>query len=275
MNQPFRKAVWLFTTFCFSAGTISAQLPAGPRSSAMGNASVALSDVWSAFNNQAGLAWLNGVRAGIFYENRFLLPELSIQGAAVSVPFRKAGVFGCSILHSGYTEYSDSKFGLCYARRFGAVFSIGVQINLHWIHIGDVYGDLVTATGELSFQVNPSPKWVLAAHVFNPTRTPLAEYRSEKINTVFRLGAACRFGDKVTASVEVEASVTKLPSARLGAEYRPSKTIFLRAGFNAYPLSPAFGFGIFVKKFQIDAAASWYPLLGFSPQVSFNYDFTK
>lgn len=273
--RMFRILLFIWIFILFSINQYSQNSPAGSRSAAMGNASVNLQDIWSSYNNQAGLAWLKGVQVGAFYENRFILPELSRQGFAVSVPFNKIGTFGFNFNRFGYSQYNENKFGVCYARKFGEVFSLGVQINLNWIHIGDVYGDLVTATGELSFQVKPIKNWIISGHVFNPTRTPLADFQRESIPTIFRLGTSYQFHEKVIASIEGEASIEYLPTFRAGVEYRPIKLLYLRAGINTYPMSPTFGFGVYVKKFQLDAAALWNPLLGFSPQVSLSYDFGK
>ncbi|MBW7936010.1 MAG: hypothetical protein LC101_12760 [Flavobacteriales bacterium] len=274
MNLPTRHLFILYLcisyTFAFSQNQ-----PLGARSAAMGNASVSLLDVWSSYNNQSALAWLNRIELGTYYETRFLLPELSTQGLALVVPIKKIGVFDFNFSHFGYTQYNENKFGITYARKFGAIFSAGIQINLHWIHIGEGYGDLVTATGELSFTVQPLPRWIIAAHVFNPTRTPLAEYKREKIPTLFRLGTSYAFHEKVLVCIEGEACIHDTPTFRIGLEYHAIPILFLRAGFNSYPVSPSFGFGLDIKNFKLNAASSWQPIMGFSPQVSLSYAFGK
>lgn len=263
-------ALLLFPVFGLAQHT-----PVGAPSAGMGHASVCNQDIWSSFNNPSGLAWDKGVRAGMFYENRYLLAEMHAGGLAVSVPVNKVGVFGLNAFRFGYAEYNENRFGVCYARKFGQVFSLGVQVNLHWIHFGDIYGDKVTATGEISFQVKPLPRWIIAAHVFNPTRSPIAPGQRERLNTQFRLGTAYQFHEQVKASMEVEASIDLLPTFRAGVEYHPIPLLYLRAGVNTYPISPAFGFGLAFKKFNLDMAAQWLPVLGFSPQASLSYHFGK
>ena len=275
MSQPIRFFHIVYFIVSVTGITIAQNSPVGARSAALGNASVPLSDVWSSYNNQAGLAWLKHIEAGAYYENRFLLPELSSQGLAVAVPVKKIGCFGFNFTRFGYTQYNENKFGLAYARSFGPVFSAGIQFNLHWIHIGEGYGDLVTASGELSFQVKPLPQWVIAAHVFNPTRTPLADYNREKIPTIFRLGTSYAFHEKVLATAELQADLDFHPVFRAGVEYHTVEQLFLRMGFSSNPVSPTFGFGLQIKGFKLDAAAAWQPVLGFSPQASLSYKFGK
>lgn len=275
MSQLFRFIHIVYWFFASTIIAVSQNSPVGARSAALGNASVPLSDVWASYNNQAGLAWLKHIEAGAYYENRFLLSSLSSQGLAVVVPFKKFGCFGLNFTRFGYIQYNENKFGLAYARSFGPVFSAGIQFNLHWIHIGMGYGELVTASGELSFQVKPKPQWVVAAHVFNPTRTPLAEYNREKIPTIFRLGTSYAFHEKVLASTEIQADLDFTPTLRVGVEYHAIEQLFFRIGFSSNPISPSFGFGLKLKGFMLDAAAAWQPVLGFSPQASLSYKFGK
>lgn len=275
MSQPIRFIHIVYFIVAVTGISVAQNSPVGARSAALGNSSVSLSDVWSSYNNQAGLAWLKNIEAGAFYENRFLLPELSSQGLAVAVPVKRIGCWGFNFTRFGYTQYNENKFGLAFARSFGPIFSAGIQFNLHWIHIGEGYGDLVTASGELSFQVKPLPKWVMAAHVFNPTRTPLADYTREKIPTIFRLGTSYEFHEKVLASAELQADLDFHPIFRAGVEYHIVEQLFLRIGFSSNPVSPTFGFGLQIKGFKLDAAAAWQPVLGFSPQASLSYKFGK
>lgn len=274
MSQPkFLHIVYFI--LIVSRVVVAQNSPVGARSAALGNASVPLSDVWASYNNQAGLAWLKQIEAGAYYENRFLLPELSSQGLAVAVPVKKIGCFGFNFTRFGYTQYNENKFGLAYARNFGPIFSASIQLNIHWIHIGEGYGDLVTSSGELSFQVKPLPRWVIAAHVFNPTRTPLAEYYREKIPTIFRLGTSYAFHEKVLATTELQADLDFHPIFRAGVEYHAIEQLYIRIGFCSNPVSPTFGFGLQINGFKLDAAAAWQPILGFSPQASLSYKFGK
>src|ERR1700690_928414 len=74
----------------------------GARSGALGNASVTLSDAWSTVNNQAGLGFVKSIDVGTFYENRFMLKQLSSQAFALALPV-KGGTFGLSYSSFGYS----------------------------------------------------------------------------------------------------------------------------------------------------------------------------
>lgn len=250
--------------------------PAGAKSASMGNASVAMVDLWASYNNQAGLAFLEAPELGAFFENRFLMQELNAQGLAYAMPFKKmGGTLGINLYRFGYSNFNDNKLGLTFAKKFGKVFSAGIQLNLHYFQQGGGYESILTATGELSMLLYLAENWSLGAHVFNPTRTSMASFDREKIPTVFRLGTAYAFSDKVQATLEIEKDLVYDPTFRAGLEYKPSKKVSIRAGLNSNPISPAFGLGVNLGNFVLDAASAWHQVLGFSPQASLSYQFNR
>lgn len=247
----------------------------GARSSAMGDASVPFIDTWSVFNNPAALGFTTKIQLGLSYKNNFLLKELSQYSLAFSLPVKKVGVFGIAIDRFGYSEFSQNKFGLSYSRKFGKIFSLGVQMNLHYIHIGDIYGNKFTASGSISFLIKPMKNWVIGGNVYNITATPISIDARDRINTIFRLASSYTVADKLLISIEGEASLQYDPTFKAGFEYKPIELLAIRAGINTYPMSPTFGFGINYKKVLFDFAGKWHPVLGFSPIVSLSYSFGK
>jgi hypothetical protein len=258
-------------------GSLHAQnWPAGARSAALGHASSSLIDIWASYNNQAALAFLEQAEVGALYENRFLLPEMATQALAFAAPVKKFGTFGVNFYRFGSTNYNENKVGFAYARTFGPRFSAGIQFNLHYIQFGDAYyGNLITATGELSLLVKVTDDWHLSAHVFNPTRTPLAEFDREKIATILRIGTSYRFSEKLLSVLEVSHDILFEPTFRAGLEYQLAEPVFARIGISTNPVAPTFGLGLKLKNFQLDATAQWHQFLGFGPQAGLSYRFGK
>ncbi len=249
------------------------QLPMGARSAGLSHASVCLDDIYASFNNQAGLGFLKEIEAAIIYENRYISAEINKIGAAVAIPVTKIGTFGVNFQRFGYTQMNENKMGVAYSRAFGEKFSLGVQFNFMWLHIGDVYGTRYTGTGEISLLARPMKNWWIGAHVYNLTRSPLADYQRERLNTIFKIGTAYHLKEKLLLAAEMEASLDFTPTFRFGVEYKPISLLFIRAGLNVYPMSPSLGAGILIKKFQLDFASRWQPVLGFTPQISMRYGF--
>lgn len=244
----------------------------GGRSASMGHSSVMLSDVWSTHHNQAGLGWLQNPTAGVFFQNKYLLKELNYMGFAYAHPI-KSGTFGLSFSNFGSSLYGESKVGLGYGMKFSDKITGGVQLNYHNTRIANNYGNHSGITAEIGMQALLTEKFMLAVHLFNPTRSKLNEYGDERIPTIMRLGFSYEFSDKVLTTLEAEKDLLNRPVFKAGIEYRTNDLIHLRAGIGTNPTIASFGFGLNLENIQIDVAASYHQTLGFSPELSLNYVF--
>lgn len=270
-----KKALSIFLIyFTIYAKAGNENFPIGARSAAMGNASVSLSDVWSAQHNQAGLGFLHTASAGVYYENRFLLKELSIKGGALAMPV-KGGTLGLCITNFGYSLYSENKFCLSFAKAFGDKFSVGIAMDYLTTKIAEGYGKKGVFVAEIGLQAKPIKGLTIGAHVYNPTRTQLADYNTERIPTIIRLGGDYTFSDKITLAVESEKDIAQRAVFKAGIEYRAVKEFYLRAGVSTNPTLSSFGFGVNLSNFKLDLSANYHQTLGISPQLSLTFTFNK
>lgn len=248
--------------------------PIGARSSGMGNASVSLGDVWSAHHNQAGLGFVRDISAGAYYENRFLLKEISIKGGAVAIPV-KGGTFGLTISNFGYSLYNENKYSLSFAKAFGDKLSAGIAMDYLTTKIAEGYGSKGVLAAEFGIQAKPLKGLTIGAHVFNPTRSKIADYNDERLPTIFRFGGDYDFSEKVKVAVETEKDMSQKAIFKAGIEYKPIKEFYLRAGIGTNPTLTSFGFGINIKNLKIDIAGNYHQTLGISPQLGLTYIFPK
>lgn len=246
--------------------------PIGARSSGMGNASVSLADVWSTHHNQAGLGFVRNYSCGIYYENRFLLKDLSLRAAVIAIPV-KGGMFGLSFSNFGYSLYTENKYNLSFAKAFGDKFSVGIAMDYLNTKIAEGYGNKGVAVAEIGLQSKPLKGLTIGVHIFNPTRTKLVSYNNERIPTILRLGGNYNFSDKVTLAIETEKNISQKAVFKAGIEYKPVKEFYLRAGINTHPTVNSFGFGLNLKNFKIDFSSNYNQVLGFSPQFGLTYIF--
>jgi len=243
----------------------------GGRSAAMGGASVAFSDFWAVNNNQAGIAGINNIKAGFYYENRFMLKELSLKALALVYP-AKSGVFGFNYSHLGYSMYNEQKLGLAYAKSFGKRFSAGLQFDYLNTHIADNYGNKSAFTFELGIQAKLNDKLELGAHLFNPVNARFNDYNNEKIPSVFKLGLNYLFSDKLLFTIESEKNINYDAIFKTGFEYKILSIAYIRMGISNNPTISSFGFGIDYKQFTFDFSSSVHQILGYSPQFSLIYN---
>lgn len=247
--------------------------PFGARAAGMGNAGVASSDVWSVFNNQAGLASLQNPQVGLHYENRFIVSELACNGGSIVYPTNGMGVFGLSISQFGYSQYSETKIGLAYAKQLGKIFAVGLQFDYLNTRFSEDYGNKGVPVAEIGVRATPTEDITIGAHVYNITRSKIADYNNERIPTLMRFGLGYKFTHKLYFAAEVEKDLNSKPSIRAGAEYVFLESLYFRAGYSSGPDKAHFGLGYVYKGIKADVSFTTHSQLGITPYVSLIYEF--
>lgn len=246
--------------------------PVGSRSASMGNASVTLSDLWSAQHNQAGLANVKSITAGLYVENVYMQSGLNIGALAVAIP-AIGGTFGVSTTYFGNELYKDTKFGLAYGKTFGPKFSAGIQMDYLLTTLAENYGSAGAFTFEGGILVALTDKLKAGIHIFNPIRAKLSLNNDERIPTIFRSGISYTFSEKVLVCAEVEKDIDYDPVIKGGVEYHMIPQLYLRAGIATNPTLSSFGFGLELKKLKLDFSTSIHQTLGISPKFGATYSF--
>jgi hypothetical protein len=268
--MKFLGIILLF--FLFGISTKAENWPTGARSSGMGNANLTLRDVWASTNNQGALGFLDKKALGFHFENRFAVSEYSLKAFSGVMPV-KSGSFGISLNHFGYSKYSETKIGLGFGKKLSEKFSFGIQIDYLNTYISNLYGNKGVFAAELGFLAEPVDNFFVGGHIFNPTKSTIADYNEEKIPTVMKLGMGYNFDDKVYFSIETEKDLMYNPVFKSGIEFFLVENLLLRAGISTNPTQNSFGIGYVLKNFKIDFAFSTHRELGLSPHFSLNYCF--
>jgi hypothetical protein len=246
----------------------------GGRAAGLGYTSVTQSDEWSAFNNQAGLAWCKRFSAGVFFENRYLLADLSGKALVITLPAGK-GAIGVSFPQSGFSLYSEMNAGISYGMHLTKKFSAGVQLHYFRLHVADGYRDNNVLTCEIGLQFRASEHLWLGLHVVNPVPVKLSAQTNDRLPALMQLGLSWRITEGLHVDAEVEKNLIHKPALKAGVEYRPVKSFFIRMGLLSNPTTLTFGAGLEIGNLQIDLASSYHLVLGYSPQASVVYYFDK
>jgi len=257
----------------FAGFSQTSDFPIGARSAGMANASVALTDLWAIHHNQAAMVGLEQAGVAAYYENRFLLSNLNLQGATAVLPTPKAGVFGISYARFGNKLFNQSRYGLAYGKRLWKFLSVGLQLSYLNTTLAEGYGARHSFIAEIGLLSQITPKFRMGFHAFNLTRTRLADKYDERVPMNFRLGAQYDFSKKVKVAVEAEKDL-ELPAVfKAGVEYFPADVFAIRVGVGTAPFHADFGLGLRLKFLHFDIAGSIHPVLGFSPKASLSYRF--
>ena len=242
----------------------------------MGGSSVTARDLWAIQNNPAGLALLDRFSFGLYYENRWFLPETAYKSGAIALP-TKFGCLGLSFNQFGSSKYSENKFGLAYAKDFGPYLQMGLQLDYLLISVGDTYGRQSAITFELGLQSQVTEKLRLGTYIFNPVSFRLEQtLNQEKLPIVFRFGAAYQFTKDFVGQCEIEKNTGHEGiSLRGGLEYEAFRNFYLRAGVQTNPGMLTFGLGYALRFAKIDVAGQLHEVLGPSIQIGIVFSIGK
>ena len=114
--------------FTFSKSLFGESTPKSAENNALAGCGTTLTNIWSNFNNQAGLAHIKDFTIGLGSENKFLVNELSTHIAAFAFPVN-GGVFGLNVTYTGFELYNETKLGLAFGKKLSKNFNVGIQVD--------------------------------------------------------------------------------------------------------------------------------------------------
>jgi hypothetical protein len=266
MRKPFLTGLLLL--FFIQKPAAAENYPAGARALAISNAFVSISDPWSTFHNQAGLASIENFSAGFFYESRFMIDELSHAATTVVVPV-KAGTFGLSFSQFGKESYKEHKVGLAFAKKLTKKLNASIQLDYLSTRFPENENAFGFATFEAGVIYAAKENLFFGAHVFNPISNgfDLPE-GTQKMPAVIRVGGHYQFPKMVLLTFETEKTTENPFLLKTGIEFSPVKNLAMRVGVSGKPLNYTAGIGYTVGKISTDIAFSYHGNLGLTPAVS-------
>jgi hypothetical protein len=244
----------------------------GARSSGMGSANVALADPSSAFNNMAGVARQEKSSILFSIKNLYSLEGLFALGAAYNQKY-KQGAFLFNLYRFGDRLFSEHKFGMGYSHQIRFV-SLGVQLNYLQQSI-ESFGTSGSIILELGGMAEIFPGLILGAYISNPNRATIGRYVREPLPVVMKTGLAYKPDEKITLCWELQRGPDDHTFLKIGLEYILSEIFPLRAGTVLNPARFTYGFGIHLKKIQLEYGTELNALLGITHQLSINYQFSR
>jgi hypothetical protein len=240
----------------------------GARARSLSNAFVSVSDIWSTFHNQAGLAHSNKISTGFYYESRFLIEELSFTAGTLNLPVR-SGTFGLSFCQFGKGSFKENKIGLAYAKTLSEKLSAGVQLDYLSQRFPENQRSKGFATFEAGVIYAASPNLFLGIHLFNPISAGIETPEGKQnMPAIYRIGGHYQFKDMVLLSFETQNETGTPILIKTGIEFSPVENLFLRFGLSGKPLKYTTGIGYKVGKISTDIAFSYHGNLGITPSVS-------
>ena len=250
------------------------QFNPGAKQIALSNSDVALSnDVFSVFNNPAGLSQLNWREVGVYYSPApFGLSELANGYVAYIEPF-SFGSVALGGMTYGFDLYRESKIVLGYSYNYNDLFFAGVAFNYHSFSIQN-YGSagvFYINLGGLAY-LTDKLRWGFSVSNINKA-TVAAE--DDQIPMVFATGFSYDVIDNLNLNLALEKDIRFKPSVQFGVEYSIIKYLTLRTGFQNEPARYSAGIGINYSIINLDYALFTHQDLGLTHQVGVIISFGK
>lgn len=221
-------------------------------------------DFWSSFHNEAILGLNRSFSAGICYENRFSLNELSARSAAVIIPAGRASMGGL-FTDSGFEGLRRHAVSLACGLPLSDKISSGVGLDYFIERCPSGYNDRMFITFGAGILVSASEKVRIGIHIFNPLPGPI---RKKYLPMTLKTGVAFIPDSGFYAGLEAEMSTGRSLVIKTGFEYGVSEKVWIRGGFRTENSSFSFGMGYRLKSLKLDAGFLTHDKLGITSSVS-------
>ena len=268
------RLLFTFWLLIISFAASFAQYAPGARQISMANSDVALAnDVFSIFNNPAGLAQINWREVGIYYSPApFGLTELSNGYIAYTEPL-SFGSLTIGGMTYGFDLYRESKLVLGYSYNYENILFAGISVNYHNYSIQN-YGSTGTFylnAGGLVYILDEL-RW--GFYVDNLNKATVAEI-DDQIPMVLVTGLSYDIINDFSLNFALEKDIRYNPSVKFGIEYDIIEYLSLRAGTSNEPSRFTAGVGINYSLFSLDYAFFTHQDLGLSHQAGIIISFGK
>jgi len=258
----------LFFIFFSKGFSIGDDTQIGAREVALGNASVAIVSPFSAFHNQAALAWVKNINVAVDYRQPYLIEGFASAALAFVIPTPVSN-FAISLHQKGFPGYHESRFGCSMARILGKRVSAGIQFNYFMIDFPEQGSSRGTFLIEFGLLIQTTNQLTIGFHIFNPSRASI-----ESLNLKSNLPVSATAGMALKPSANLVFASTiyycldSPLNVRMGIEYQFSNCFFLRGGLSGKPVRHSAGLGYKNRNFGIDFAIVHHETLGYTPSIS-------
>ena len=219
-------------------------------------------DVFSFVNNQAALAQIKNVSAGVYGERRFMMAATSMYSAAVVIPSNR-GNFGMNMVYAGFKNFNEYQIGLAYARSLGSAVDIGMQFNYYGYRIPS-YINTSTVTVEIGTLFHLTDQLNAGFHIYNPIGAKMLK-SNEKLAAVYKMGLGYDVSNLFMIAAEMVKQENSLVNLNAGVQYQMVKQFFIRVGASSATATYYGGAGICWNNKRLDISGSYHPQLGWSP----------
>ncbi len=250
------------------------QNPVGAAAAGMGGTSRLSTDVWSFYNNIAGMSNFSTVQLGVYSENKFAIKDLNRGGAAVVFPFASYAV-GIGFSKMGNSDLNTTLYGLGVSKKMAPGFTGGIKLNFLQTYMGTQNGTYNNMFFDAGIMYTINKDFTGAFHVSNPNRVKQSDITNNRLPGSATLALGYKASTKVRINAEGVKDLNHGFLFRGGISYQPNSKYIFRMGVSTGVFNGTFGFGYKYHKINLDIASVYDINLGLSTQLSFRFTFDK
>ena len=216
--------------------------------------------------NPAGVA-LSDWSAGISYNDRFMMKELSQKSARITMPVL-GGVFTPEYDYYGFSLFNTSRASLGYAKQLSKTICAGINLNYHNVHIDDSPTNANTMSGDVGVVCHPTKSLILGTYVRNISNSQYSG-GDTILPSQIQVGAAYSIygGHSICIDIDKNSLVSGI-TAHIGIVARIMDNAKIIAGVSTQPFTVGAGADFSFKGFQMQFSARRNQYLGWIPSVS-------
>lgn len=221
----------------------------------------------TAQQNQAALAYVPVLSAGISTERRFMLQALSMHTLALAIPVKNGGSFGLHLAQSGHIDYKQQSVGFAYGRKLGDRLSIGMQID-YYSHTIPGYLKAGAMAIELGFLMHFTPELHGGVHIVNPTGSRLWHADKERLPVIYNAGLGYELSPSFILSTALVQQTGADIVTRVMCEYRIIKQLSFHAGVSTAAQQNNAAISIYMKQLHLLLSTAYHAQLGITPAIA-------
>ena len=228
----------------------------------------------SLLSNPANLGVARPTSASLFYENRYILKELSTKGLAVAYTGRY-GTVGLMAANFGFDAFNTSRYGLAYARSFAnQKVTAGFQLNLH-DDFQTGAGHFTTLFSNVGVICQATQKIRFGVHCYNPEQATIGYAGYEMaLPTYFELGVNWQVLSHTRVMAETEQWLDRSASFGVALESSVKDRLYCRGGYKITHNEFSWGIGANFGRLFVDSGFTYQMPLGLVSGVALKWDFS-
>jgi len=269
----FALLTFLLLTFSLFLNAAFEEKLIGAKPQGLAGSYVARSgDVYSIFYNPAGLRLAQNSEISFSQTKLYNIKELNLQSFAFMVPTLKLGTFGIGYNSFGFSDYKENSVYLSESFHFGKGIYLGFNFKNMSLKMAE-FGSASLTGIDIGLLGNISEKFSFGFS-FSNINNPHIGNSTESPQKTFKLGACYTPGEEMSFSFDLWNLGDSKGEFRLGSNIYVFQYLALRFGLKTNPNVFSFGFGLFLKNFELSYAYLTHPYLDPQQQFSLSYMFS-